>query len=213
MGDMKPKTDSRSATAPRKAAPRGRPSTFAVRREEVVRTAARCFSDFGVRHTTMEDVAGAMKLTPAALYHYAKSKDELVSACAEASHKELMEALEGALRFKTGREQLAAFFRRYGEIVTDDYGRCFVLINLNELGPKARTQLKDRQRFLDGQVRAMIRRGVKDGSLRAANEADVSLAMFGAVNSLARWRRSDGGRTAGKIAEDLVLIFLNGVAA
>src|SRR3546814_14487398 len=62
--------------------PRGRPNNrFGDRRIEVLRTAARVFSDLGFRPATLADVARELGMTRAALYHYSPSKDALLPEC------------------------------------------------------------------------------------------------------------------------------------
>src|SRR5262249_11851695 len=150
------------------------------------RTAARLFSEQGFRHATLEDVAATMGITRAALYHYAQSKDDLVGQCAERAHEALEAALREALMARTGREQLVIFFGRYADIICDDFGRCFVLINSRELSDAQHQLLRARQRRLDKMVRAMAALGVQDGTLSAQDPGDVSHALFGAFNAIPR---------------------------
>src|ERR1700684_1181322 len=47
--------------------------------------------------------------------------------CSDIAEASIAEAISDALRHSTGRERLVAFFRRYAEIICDDFGRGFVL--------------------------------------------------------------------------------------
>jgi AcrR family transcriptional regulator len=191
---------------------RGRRGNFSNRREEVLRAAARVFSVQGFRHATLEDVAGALNMTRPALYHYASSKDELVADCASRAHEELREAIADARRHRTGREQLVAFFRRYAEIICDDFGRCFVLVNRRELDPDGQRRNIHNQRELDVAVREMLQLGVSDGSLRPVSPEDGSRLLFAAFNGIPQWYRPNGSRTIVKIADDFLALVLSGLA-
>src|SRR5687768_12092766 len=113
--------------------PRGRPRRFDHRRTEVLRTAARVFSERGFRQATLEDIAGELGMTRPALYHYASSKDALLTECGDIARQELFESLGRSHDEASGLARVAAFFRRYTQIICDDFGRCFVLTDRSEM--------------------------------------------------------------------------------
>ena len=191
---------------------RGKRGNFENRLDEVLRVAARLFSEQGFRQATLEDVAAALNVTRPALYHYSRSKDELAAKCLDIAVFQIDEAIASARRYKTGREQIAVFFRRYAEIICDDFGRCFVLVNRREYSPELQGINRAHQRRFDGAVREMTRAGVGDGSLRDVDPGDVSRALFGAFNGVPVWFRAGGRRSPGRIADDFLLLLLTGVA-
>jgi len=178
----------------------------------VLRVAARLFSEQGFRQATLEDVAAALHVTRPALYHYARSKDELAAKCLDIAASQIDEAIEGARRYKTGREQIAVFFRRYAEIICDDFGRCFVLVNRREYSPELQEANRSHQHRFDHAVRQMLQVGVADGSFRDVDPADASRALFGAFNGVPVWFRSGGRRTPARIADAFLLLLLAGIA-
>lgn len=190
---------------------RGKRGNFDNRREEVLRAAARLFSEQGFRQATLEDVANALNVTRPALYHYARSKDELAEHCAEHAQAELGEAIAAALRHKTGREQLVAFFRRFAEIACGDFGRFFVLVNRREFGPELREKVRLIHRESDMAVRDMVTTGIADGSLRKLDPLDVSRALFGAFSGIPVWYRIGKGRSPSQVAEEYLAMFINGL--
>jgi AcrR family transcriptional regulator len=191
---------------------RGKRGNFENRLDEVLRTAARLFSEQGFRQATLEDVAAALNITRPALYHYARSKDELAARCLDIAISEIDDAVELARRRTSGRGQIEEFFRRYAEIICDDFGRCFVLVNRREYGPDLQEANRNHQRRLDHTIRDMARAGVADGSLRSIDPADLSRALFGAINGVPVWYRPGGPRTPARIADDFLIMLLTGVA-
>jgi AcrR family transcriptional regulator len=191
---------------------RGKRGNFDNRREEVLRAAARLFSEHGFRQATLEDVANALNVTRPALYHYARSKDELAIQCAERAREEIANALATARLKTTGREQMVAFFRRYAEIACADFGRFFVLVNEREFSPEMQEGSRTIRREVQDSVRRMVDAGVADGSLRQLDSADVARALFGAVNGIAHWYRPGRGRSPDQIAQDYLTMFLGGLA-
>jgi TetR/AcrR family transcriptional regulator, cholesterol catabolism regulator len=191
--------------------PRGRPVNFSKRKQEVLRAAARLFSELGFRQATLEDVAAALHITRPALYHYATSKDELATLCSDIAEASIAEAISDALRHSTGRERLVAFFRRYAEIICDDFGRCFVLVRRLEYSPAHQERNRLAQRKVDQAIRQMVSTGGTDGSLRTLNPASVSHALFAAFNGIPVWYRPTLGRTPSQIADDFMHMFMAGL--
>jgi AcrR family transcriptional regulator len=191
---------------------RGKRGNYDNRLDEVLRVAARLFSEQGFRQATLEDVAAALNVTRPALYHYARSKDELAAKCHDIAISEIDEAIVIARRYQTGREQILVFFRRYAEIICDDCGRCIVLVNRREYSPELQEVVRAHQRRFDQTIRDMVQIGVADGSLRNVDPADVSRALYGAFNGIPVWFKPGGKRTPGQIADDFLLLLLTGLA-
>lgn len=192
---------------------RGRPSRISHRREEVLRMAARVFSQYGYRHATLEDVALELGVTRPALYHYARSKDELLSECAKLAFAALREAAASARAAGPGLEQLRAFFRRYAEIICDDFGRCFVLTDLREMGEPEKESARQAQVEFSVAVQGMVASGVTDGSIRVCEPADISRALFGAFNGIPRWYHAESRRTPTQVADSILDFFFRGIAS
>lgn len=107
---------------------------FSNKRLEVLRGAARVFSRLGFHRASLTDVGEALNITPPALYYYVKSKDELLAECGRIAFGQLSEALAAAkTQGLSGYESLIVFFRHYAEIITDDFGRCLVITNADDL--------------------------------------------------------------------------------
>lgn len=168
-----------------------RGAKFLARRRAVLRTAARVFSARGYRQATLEDVARALKVTRPALYHYARSKDELLHEAGSIAQAELDAALAAAAEAPCGRERLRDFFRRYADLVCDDFGRCFVLVDHTEMAPQEARRSRAFQAKLGKAVVAFIEAGNADGSLQVMAPSDLSRLLFAAFNGVPRWRRND----------------------
>ncbi len=181
------------------------------RREEVLRTAARIFAEMGYRGATLEDIAKALNVTQPALYYYARSKDELLGECGEIAMQAVRQAFEDAEHQPTGLEQLRTFFRGWAEILCDDFGRCFALTDARELSDERAASTALNQKSMNQSVEAMIRRGVEDGSIALRDPADLRRVLFSAFDSVPRWYRPTGGRSAGEIADELMDIFTEGM--
>src|SRR3546814_19651590 len=91
-----------------------------------------------------------------------------------------MEALGHSRGEADGRARIAAFFSRYAAIVSEDFGRCFVLTDFSALAEDERGKTRMAQLALGKEVAAMIEEGVADGSVRACKSVVTSRLLFAA---------------------------------
>src|SRR3546814_20076264 len=124
-------------------------------------------------------------MTRAALYHYSPSKDALLTECGDIARRGRMEALGRSRGDADGRARCAAFFRRYAAIVSEDFGRCFVLTDFSEMAEDERETTRKAQLALGKAVAAMIEEGVADGSVRPCKPVVTSRLLFAAFNGVA----------------------------
>jgi TetR/AcrR family transcriptional regulator, cholesterol catabolism regulator len=185
---------------------------YEQRRLEVLRAAARIFNRRGFHTATLDDVADHLGVTKPAIYYYAKSKDELLSACAQMALEDLEQALAATTELPAA-ERLRRFFARYAEIICADFGRCLVMIEPRHLAPKLRKINISGRRELNQGVRDIIRQAIADGAYRPCDDLALASAMFDSFNGLAKWFNPKGSTPLPKMVERYFDIFLNGVAS
>lgn len=186
---------------------------FDQRRIEVLQAAARTFNSKGFHLATLEDVADELGVTKPALYYYARSKDELLFACGQLALDAVRSALEQTDKDARGLDRLTHFFRLYGEAICQDFGRCLVFTRPQDFAPTTRAKNTAGRRTLNNAIRAMIKDGIKDGSIRRCDERALAMAMFDAFNGLARWYDPKGPMTLSAVIDQYLSIFLQGIEA
>lgn len=174
---------------------------FELKRKALLREAARAFSANGYHATSLLDVAVTLGVTKTALYHYVKSKQEILLEC----HLMSLDLGDRAVAYSdrcggTGRERIRCMTTRYLELLTSELGSVAVLVEFNALTPENRAIVAIRRDAFERHFRALVKRGIKDGSLR---DTDPKLAVFffmGAVNWLTQWFKPSGEYTGEHIA-------------
>lgn len=174
---------------------------FSLKRNALLREAARAFSARGYHETSLDDVARTLGVTKPALYYYVKNKGEILYECHVISHDLGDQALAYAeANGRNGRERVVLLARRYIELITGELGSFGVLGEFDALEPDKRAAIAARRDAFDGRFRDMIAEGRRDGSVR---DIDPKLTVFffmGAVNWMTRWFRSDGPSSGAGIA-------------
>lgn len=186
---------------------------FTRRRLEVLRAAAKLFSGLGFHRASLSDLGEALGMTPAALYYYVHSKDDMLFQCGQVALEQLKNALDSAhSEGRCGLEKLEIFFALYAEVICDDFGRCLVLTNASDLEGESRERNLAGRRDLDRAVREIIGEGIADGSIRKTDERDLTTLLFGALNSVPRWWSPNGKRSPSDIARAYTDLVVRGVA-
>lgn len=187
---------------------------FRLKRNALLREAARAFSSGGFHNTSLDDVAAALGVTKAALYHYVHSKQEILFECHMMSLDLGDQALDHARRNgRTGLERLSMLARRYIELITGEMGRFAVLSEYDALTPENRLIIGRRRDLFEREMREMVEQGLADGTIQTV---DPKLAVFffmGAVNWMTRWFRPDGSHSGEAIAAGFSELFTRGLRA
>ncbi len=188
---------------------------FRLKRSALMREAAGAFNARGFHNTSLDDVAAALGVTKAALYHYVRSKQEILFEC----HMMAYDLGDQALAFarEHGRNGLARagmVARRFVELYGGEMGRFAVLSEHDALDPDQRDAVLARRDAFDRSLRTIVEEGIADGSVRPLDAKLAVLFFMGAVNWMAtRWYRPDGPLSAAEIAagfEDLFVSALRG---
>jgi AcrR family transcriptional regulator len=165
------------------------PSLQADREAEIVDAALRCFRQFGMHKTTLQDVADTAGLSRATVYRYFPDRGVLIKAAIDhATTNMYARASEAAARGKTLESQVAAFVEVQVQAGVEQQARQRVRAReTDEVFLQAYLQRADqaaqtRMSFLEPYVKAAGDRGElrKDVSVAEACEW-ISIAMFSMI--------------------------------
>ena len=74
---------------------RKRPRDRSVKREAVIRAAARAFNARGYHNTSLDDIAAALEVTKPTIYYYVANKEQLLFECFCAGLEQIRAAFRG----------------------------------------------------------------------------------------------------------------------
>ena len=184
------------------------------RREEVLAVAARMFEEKGYRATSIEDLTNAMGFTKAALYYYVKSKQELLEELAEHIGREL---LDFAFAERDGAtspaERLRDFARHHVATVAANHAVFAVTTReRSELSPNMLAHLEGLERQYVGRLTELVA-SQPTGRRQRPSASLASHVLLGMLGSVVDWYRPDAALTTDEVADAIVDLFLNGIAA
>ena len=184
----------------------------AVKREAVIRAAARAFNQKGYHNTSLDDIAAALDVTKPTVYYYVSNKEELLFQCFLAGVEQIRAAFRDVRQLEVcARERLNAVLRHYAQAVASEFGWCMVRTEDLDLSPAMSTHIKTLKSEIDQGIRRLIREGIQDGSIHPCDPKMAAFAMAGALNWIAHWFRENQSMTAAQIADAFVSVFENGL--
>ena len=186
---------------------------FELKQQIVLRTAARVFSQRGFHQTTLSDIAKELHIAKPTLYHYFKSKDEILLQIQQAAIAQMTTIELGPETSAiSGRDLLEKFIVRYVEMIVDDFGTCLIKTGDLPLEPANRTIVRKGSKEIEKMMREILRRGVKDRSLATPDPKITAMFLFGSLNWIPYWFKPDGELSVEQLAQRITKSLLAGIA-
>ncbi|MGO9513312.1 MAG: TetR/AcrR family transcriptional regulator [Steroidobacteraceae bacterium] len=179
-----------------------------VKREAVIRAAARAFNARGYYNTSIDEIAASLNVTKPTIYYYVANKEQLLLECIMTGLERVLEPFRRPpLPNATARERCNDMIRHYAQAIASEYGWCMVRAEDLGLGQESIAQIKKLKSEIDRGIRRLLEEGVRDGSIKTEDFKMTAFALAGALNWIAHWYRENQSMTAAEIAEAFVRIF------
>jgi AcrR family transcriptional regulator len=184
-----------------------------VTREGIIEAAARIFSEKGYHATSMQDIADAVHLQKASLYHHFDSKQEILADILDYALDLINTRLEAVLsQTLSPEEKLHQAMVSYFETIAEYRNLSGVLLlELRSLEPELKMQLKSRREKFESLWKDVIIEGKEQGKFTNVDPSLMVKAILGVMNWTVTWYRSDGPRSAREIADLFADLLLYGL--
>jgi TetR/AcrR family transcriptional regulator, cholesterol catabolism regulator len=188
-------------------------SPLQARRAEMCRTAAQLFRDRGYDATSVSDVARALGMTKAGLYHHFESKEALLFEIMTYGLDRVRDEVVVPVRaIADPEERLRQIVVRHARIATHGRGAVAHLGDeIRALPPAARKQLEERMRLYVDLVRDTLFELKAAGRLRNVDPTVATFSLLGMILWLPRWFRQNGRLTQEQTATDIASLALAGL--
>jgi AcrR family transcriptional regulator len=206
-----------------------KPAELSVNRDEIIRAAAEVLQRKGYEAATMKDIAAAVNLTAASLYHHFRNKDALMLAVLEAGLTYTLDQIAPIAQSDLPADiKLRRMIERHIVGVTDNRAvgaaMVFEIRALMNLRPPIHSNgqidpelIERRDRFFAQRDRfeALFRDVVREGiTCRVFREVDVPIfvkVLLGAHNWVGVWYKPGGRLDGSQIASLMAEMLLRGV--
>lgn len=177
------------------------------------RTAAQLFRDRGFDATSVSDVARALGLTKAGLYHHFESKEALLfEVMMFGLDKVRDEVLVPVRLIRDPEQRLRQFISRHARIATRGQGAVAHLGDeIRALPPAARREIERRQRVYLDLLRRTLAELKAQRRLQAIDPTVAAFSIIGMILWLPRWFREDGRLSQDEVADEIATMAVEGV--
>lgn len=184
------------------------------RRQEIIDTSAVLFDSGPYHSTSMDDIAAAVGVAKPTLYHYFKSKGEILFEIHEALIERLL-SRHGQAREGTPREQLLAIMEDVLGFMQSRPGHMRVFFeHYRELPDAERETIRLKREVFQAILEQVLSDGVKAGEFREGiNIRLTSFQIFGACIWAYQWYVPGGRIEPQEIARQFWLQFIAGIGA
>ena len=184
-----------------------------MQRIDIIQAAAQIFRQKGYHGTSMQDIADAVHLQKASLYHHVTGKqDILVAILDQALDLLIVDIQEVARSEHTPQDKIRLAMRTYVSRLTQDLDLATVLLmEHRSLDDDLRAVHIDRRDRFEALWREIVQEGIESGVFRQVDARLTSFAFLGVLNWLITWYRHEGSLSGEQIADrfaDLMLLGL-----
>lgn len=180
---------------------------------EIYRTAAQIILRKGYDATSVNDIANALGMTKAGLYHYINGKKELLFDIMNFGLDELdEEVVTPAKSIADTSDRLRFIIANNARLVTRGQGAITILVDeITALTPAQNRKITRRKRAYFVSLRNTLDQLKAEGKLQDVDTTAATFSLLGMINWLSRWYRQDGTLSEDQAAEQIVKIALNGL--
>jgi AcrR family transcriptional regulator len=183
-----------TSTEPDSPAPTRWESKRARKIERILAVTAQSLRTNGYHNTSLEEIAEALDLTKASLYHYFDSKEALVFQCLENCAREVSERLR-AIEQRPGThvERLRALILEQLDILHRDYSDMVPMFVYPVDWPADIRCAVDQWRHEHDEIfRRVVDAGVDAGEFLVSDPRTARLCLHGALNNTLAWLHTEG---------------------
>lgn len=186
------------------------------RREQILDSASRLFSERGYHATSMRDLAGELGMQGGSLYAHISGKEELLVEIVNRASQQFDQALFSLRRADlSADEKLREAMRRHIQVVADNMESATVFFHeWKHLSPEAYARVTGWRDSIDSFYRELITQGVQEGTFRLdLNPKMTAYLVLSGVNWAYTWYRPGGSMTPRDVADHFADMLLDGLKA
>jgi AcrR family transcriptional regulator len=196
-------------------------SRFDQKLEHILRTSARIFAEKSYHSTSMRDLSRATGVSLAGLYHYCKSKEELLFLIQDYCFGRVLERLEERIKgVQDPFEKLRILIDNHLSFFAANMAEMKVLSHEAEslAGDLHKHVATKKERY--AKVARKILREIQDAesetrpagraTIRAVDLTVATYALFGMMNWIYNWYDPHGKLSVNHLVDNITQLFLNG---
>jgi len=183
------------------------------RRAEIYNAAAKIISEKGFDAMTMNDIAQAVGMTKAGIYHYIEGKQNMLFAIMNYGMDKLDNGvIAPASQIEDAEKRLIAIIDYHAKLITQGTNAITVLVDeVAGLSAIQRKKIIQRKRVYFDFIRDTLNTLKEDGKLKDVNTTVAAFSILGMLLWISRWFRADGKLTSDQVANEVLKVAVGGM--
>jgi len=186
-----------------------------MNKDQILIASAQIIRQKGFQAASMADIAEAVHLQKASLYHHFSSKQEILLLLLDRALDLVIERVSTVMSQDiSADEKLCRAMDVYLETLENHSALASVLLfEHRSLDPEYRQRHIPRRDKFERLWRDLLQEGVESGVFRNTDPAVAARALLGTMNWTMTWFRPDGPLSMREISERFSALFLDGLRA
>ena len=182
-------------------------------KSQILEAAAQIFREKGFHAASMQDIADAVNLKKASLYHHVSGKQEILLNLLDHAMEVLIERTTEVISNELSPdEKLRCAIQAYMEAIINNSDIATVLLfEYRTLAPKLKKKHNPQRDRFEAIWRAIIEEGIHQNIYTCQDANLATKSLFGIMNWSMMWYRTDGKLSATEIANFCADTMLNGL--
>ena len=183
--------------------------------EFILRNAARIFAEKGYHSTTMRDISRETNVSLAGLYHYCKSKEELLFLIQDNCFGRVLERLQERLgETNEPVDKLRLVIENHLSFFAANMAEMKVLSHeADSLAGEMHAHVSDKKQQYTQLVRQILSEVQRAGGERKIDLTVATYALFGMMNWIYNWYDPRGPLSVTELVENVTRLFFSGFLA
>ncbi len=179
---------------------------------EIYNVAAKIICDKGFDAMSMNDIAQAVGMTKAGVYHYIQGKKEMLFEIMSYGMDQLDRGvIAPAKQIADPELRLQTIIYNHAQLITRGNNALTVLVDeVSGLTPANRKKIRLRKRAYFDFVRDTLTQLQNEGKLKEVNPTVAAFSILGMLLWISRWYHANGKLTAEQVSEEILKVAIGG---
>lgn len=183
------------------------------RKDQIIQTASALFKQKGYASTSMRDIASAMGIEAASLYHHIASKEEILETICFAIADKLIAAIaEVNDIYFSAEEKLRMAIENHVKIIAENIDQSAVFVHeWRSLSEPKLDEFKTLRDAYENELKVILNDGVNEDIFEDVDQKFAALTILSTVNWINEWYNPNGKMSPTEIATKLSDFILGGL--
>lgn len=187
--------------------------TTQTRKDQILESAARLYSEKTYQATGMRELAEAVGIEPASIYSHFSSKEDVLEEIANRCADDFQTTVEPIFeRSAPASERLREMIMAHIRVTLRNQSAAAIFdAEWRQLTEPRRSEYAKRRATYEKMFNDVLREGIEGGEFRQVGVRFATLTILSSLNFTYRWYREGGPLGPEEIGEQLATLLLNGL--